>query len=319
MGKTKKLQKGANMLNVPDGARVVPPVAVGARPLSERAMLVRFSVGRWYGTGADNELLDEIKEQKGATGHIGTFTKRLMDKQHLAEINRVTNEARAFFKSKTLPYDDGNLRLLAVEHFFDVKKKMTMYDRNFSLAVEKFLSVYAAAVQQEKKRLGGLWRERDYPSMEALRERFRFELHFRPLEDADDLRVTLPKEELEEIRREITENVQRNISSAVTGMIENLRAALEDVSRRIGTPGERLPASMINALRTMVADLPGFNLMSDPAIKQATDALAAEFAKVGSGDEVVRDTAKRESTKVAVDKALGALKALIPPKKGESK
>jgi hypothetical protein len=315
MTKTKKLKQGADLLAVPDSAFARPQTAAGVRPLSERAMLVRFSIGRWYGTGADNALLEEIKRDKEATGEIGTFTKRLMDKRHLARINKVTNEARAFFKEKTLPYDDGNLRLLSVEHFFDVKKKMASYERSFNLAVEEFLEGYTAAVKHEQRRLGRLWRESDYPSIDTLRERFRFELHFRPLEDADDMRVALPKEELDEIKREITEHVQRQVQSALTGLVERLRAMLEDIQRRMKTPGERLPTSMIEELRLLCRDLPGFNVTNDPALREAATVLNAQFDAIGSSDEVAREPDKRKATEAAVGKALSALDVLT--KKGK--
>lgn len=315
MGKTKKLMQGASMLNLPDDA-IKPPSNAGARPLSERAMLVRFSIGRWYGTGADNELLEEVRQAKDAKGEIGTFTKRLLDKRHLAKINRVTNEARAYFKQKTLPYEDGNQRLLAVEHFFDVKKKMTAYERQFNIAVEEFLAIYTKACEGEKHRLGRLWKETDYPSIERLRERFRFELRFRPLEDADDLRVNLPKEELDAIRKEITEEVQKNIQQALHGLVDRFRAMLEDIKRRMSTPGERLPTSMIEELRALAKDLPGFNVTNDPALREAAAALNAQFDAIPSSEEIVKDSEKRKSTEQAVSKALSALDVL---KKGAKK
>lgn len=321
----KKLFKGASLTALPDERVPQVPQNIGARPLNERAMLVRFSVGRWYGTGADNEVVAELRASNNARGEIGTFTKRLMDKQHLSEINRVTNDARNFFKSKTLPYDDGNLRLLSVEHFFTVKQKMVSFERAFNLAVEKFLAGYASAVEKEQQRLGKLWRASDYPSESAMRERFRFEVHFRPLESADDLRVNLPKEELEAIRKEITEAVQANIGEAVKGLAEKLRGMLEEVGRRMGDPRERLPKSMVEDLRALCADLPAFNLTNDPALAKATETLSAQFAEMATDEEVVKDPAKRESTKKAVDKALGALSVLKskwtanPANQGETK
>lgn len=316
MGKTKKL-KGASLLTLPDTAVAAVDPKLGARPLSERAMLVRFSVGRWYGTGADNELLQEIRDQKGASGEIGSFTKRLMDKRHLAKINRVTNEARSYFKGKTLPYDDGNLRLLSVEHFFDVKKKMTSYERTFALAVEEFLTGYAQAVLDEKKRLAGLWKERDYPSIESLRERFRFELHFRPLEDADDLRVNLPKEELEAIRREITEGVQKNINQALGGLMDRLKSMLEEVQKRMSSSTERVTPGLLEDLRALCKDLPGFNVTNDPTLRDAAAALNAQFSAMGASEDIARDPVKRQSTKEAVGKALDAINILT--KKGAVK
>jgi hypothetical protein len=320
MTKTKKLLPRSEAYSTqPDAAfaNLQPQSNAGARPLSERVMLVRFSIGRWYGTGADNQTLEDLRQRNDAKGEIGTFTKRLMDKRHLSKINRVTNEARQFFKGKTLSYDDGNLRLLAVEHFFEVKKKMSSYERSFSIAVEEFLSTYKQAVDGEKHRLGRLWRESDYPSIDALRERFRFELHFRPMEDADDLRINLPKEELEAIRKEITEAVAKNVEEALGGLIDRLRGMLEDIARRMKTPGERLPTTMIEELRALCRDLPGFNVTNNPALRDAADTLNAQFATLGTNEEIVKDAGKREEAGKAVDKALKALDVLKKGAKNE--
>jgi predicted DNA-binding protein (UPF0278 family) len=275
-------------------------------------MLVRFSIGRWYGTGADNQTLADLRQRNEAKGEIGTFTKRLMDKRHLSKINKRDQRGALVLQGQDAPYDDGNLRLLAVEHFFDVKKKMTSYERSFSHRGRGVpLDCTSKRSMGEKHRLGQAVEESDYPSIDALRERFRFELHFRPLEDADDLRVNLPKEELEAIRKEITEGVQRNIQQALGGLVERLKSMLGEASRRMGSgSGERVSTAMIEDLRALCRDLPGFNVTNDPALRKAAEELNAQFSQVSTNEEIVKDESKRKSTKEAVDRALGALDLL---------
>src|SRR5688500_17489287 len=77
-----------------------PSATIGG--LQERALLARLSTSRWYGRMTDETITREAKEKHQASGDIGTFTKRLMKREYLADIDRVVNEARRYHKSMTL-------------------------------------------------------------------------------------------------------------------------------------------------------------------------------------------------------------------------
>lgn len=281
-----------------------------SRSLHERAMLVRSTISRWYGTGVDEEVVAELREAKGATGEIGSFTKRYMTRDRLRKVNQVTAEARKYHKQMTLPWGDSGMRLLNVTQFFDYKRKMSAYERDFYLAVEEFLREYPAAIEAQRERLGGMWRESDYPSVEAMRHRFRFSVLVEPLPTSDDFRVKLSGDEAAEIKREYENEIRVRMKGAVKDVFERVQEAVQEVQEKLRDPNAGLRDSSFDALRKLVASLPQLNaVVQDPHVaqlgKEIAQGLLSVDPAVAKKDVAVRNTARQKA-----DSILAALKPL---------
>lgn len=281
-----------------------------ARSLHERAMLVRSTISRWYGSGADEEVVAELRAAKGATGDVGTFTKKYMTRDRLLSINRVTADARRYHKSMTLPWGDSGSRLLDVRSFFEYKRKMSAFERDFYIAVEKFLVDYPKAIQEQRERLGDLWRESDYPSVEAMRHRFRFSVLVEPLATSDDFRVALSKDESEELRREYEQEVRVRMKQAVQDVFERVGEAVQELQEKLADSNASIRRTSFDALRRLVASLPQLNsIVQDPKIAEFGNQIAKELLSVDAGS-VKEDVAVRSETKRKADNILAALKPL---------
>lgn len=280
--------------------------------LRERALLVRFSIGRWYGSGADEEIVGEIRAAKGATGEIGSFTKRLMKRQHLLEINQVTAESRRYHKQITMPWGDSGARILNVEAFREYKERMTTFESQFFAAVERFMQKYDQLVIAEKQNLQGLWRASDYPSAEEMRANFRYGLSVDVLPDVHDLRLHLSKEQAEEIRADIEQRTQLMMSEALHDVYERLRGEIADAKEKLDDPDKRLQTKMFGALQGIVALLPKLNITADPKLT----ALGREIQKELSATNVESLRDDTTARKQASAKAANLLDKIAALKKG---
>lgn len=273
--------------------------ALDESSIRERALLVRFSIGRWYGSRADEDVVQEIRVAKGATGEIGTFTKRVMKKERLLAINRVTNMARKYHKIMTMPWGDSGSRLLPVELFIDYKSKMSDYEQQFRVEVEKFFKEYARYVEEEKKNLAGFWKASDYPAEATLRNNFRFGVQIDPLPDTNDLRIKLSKEQSAEIKREVEERLHESLSGTVADIYERIGEQIEKMKEKVDKT-DNLKATVFDPLREVLALLPRLNILRDPkitdlAMRVQKEILSNPVSSIKDSPKLRSDVSKKAS------------------------
>lgn len=274
--------------------------------LRERALLVRFSVGRWYGTGADEQVTAQVKEDAGATGDIGNFTKRFMSRDKLAQINAITGEARKFYKTITLPWSDGGSRLLSAEAFFTFKSEMLAFEGRFGTAVREFLERYPDFIDQERERLGKLFKQHDYPTVDQLRERFRFSLAIDALPNADDFRVALGAEEVQRIRQDIEQRVEHAVHEASQSIWERMQEIVTGIKERLQDNVVR--ETLLQPLKELVQLMPALNITNDPALTKLAEQAAQDLLAFDVDE--LRGKDAEPSRKLVANKADAILKQM---------
>lgn len=290
--------------------------ALGANEQSsivERALLVRFSIGRWYGSGADEQVVAELRDAKGATGEIGSFTKRLMKREHLADINRITADARKYHKSITLPWGEQNERLLLVDEYRAYKEEMTKFEQSFFTAVNQFMDKYLDLVKAEKKNLGDLWKASDYPSLEDMRANFRYGLAVDILHGGGDFRLKMSKEHAAEIKEELEKRLRESLHAAISDIYARLAKEVEEAKSKLDDPDARLQSKMFAHLQGVISLLPKLNIGNDPRITQLGRELQKELVELPVA-ELREEPVARKAASAKAAKLLGVIDAL---KKGK--
>lgn len=279
--------------------------------LQERAMLVRLSHGRWYGQAADEQVVSEVREKAKATGDVGTFTKRLMERQHLAAINAVVNDARKYHKAMTLPWAEP-FRILSADLFLDYRATMADYESKFEKAVREFLQRFDELKESEKKRLGKLYRESDYPSHERLKARFFVKVRFEAIPDADDFRVRLSGEDINTVREQIQAEVSANLREATIEIWKRLHELVKKLRDTLKDSDAGIRGSLFGNLKDIVAVMPKLNLTGDKKLealtKRVQEELLNEDVAAVKDDEALRKTVAKKA-----DDILDAMESFIGP------
>lgn len=299
MSKTKSSAKKLAMAHLRKSSkRAAGGTQVDGSTLQERAMLIRFHVGRWYGSGADLEATEGLKKAHKAQGDIGTFTKRYMQREALAGIARVTNEARKYHKLLTLPWLD-KLRILSAEMFFDYKETMSQFEVDFNQEVAKFLDSYDDQVKKERVRLGSLFKETDYPTKESLRERFRWEVRIEPIPSADDFRVNLGSEQMGEIRKQIEDELQSAMREAMTSLWQRMYELVKSLRDAMKDSEGGVRKALFENLKEAVSLMPRLNIAGDPKLAAITEKitkdLLAEDVSAVRGDALVKSNIAKKA------------------------
>lgn len=278
--------------------------------LRDRAMIVRVRMGAWRASGKEAAVTQEVAERYEAKGDIGYFMKKRMVSDQLRQIFQVFATARAYHRSKTLPWGDGGDRLLPSQTFFAYKKQMTIHEREFALALDAFMAVYEEETKAQKKRLGKMWNAADYPSPDYVRSLFRFQPMVEPIAAADDFRITLSTEEEAQIKRDYEAEVRARLKVAVKDVFANVQSTVAELQEKLADPDATIKGASFNALKKLVAALPELNsIVQDPNIAAMGKKIAADLLEVDV-DAVAHDTATRNKTKSKADAILAALKPL---------
>lgn len=279
--------------------------------LSTKTMLIDFTVSRWTARKKDQEISDEIAKQKNTTNKAGNYRKNLLPfaAPSYEAISTLVNQARKFHRENTLPWADGDLRILPLANFEPYMAKMRSFHAEFDAAVDIFVP---DAVEPEtglfaraETELNGMFKVEDYPSASKLRQRHSFSVKRFPMPDADDFRVALNDQDVELIREEITTSVTQAALVAVRDIWNQLHTAVNHFAEVM--EDGKITSALFDNLTELTELLPRLNLDDDPNFtrlaNEANQKLAALSPKYvrnnRGGRRKVAEDAKRIAQSIA--------------------
>lgn len=271
--------------------------------LSSRAMLCSLSISMWSARKHDPDASEEIAARHGAYADAGRYHKVLLPKDALAEIKKIVSEARQEHYFMTLPWDDNGYRVLPAAVYMDHVKKMSTLAKSFEAAVDILSGQFLTRIDQARLRLGGLFRQADYPDPGELRAKFSFETKVMPLPDAGDFRVTLGDEEKERIKRQITLSVEASLQVGSRELWFRLYEAVQHMADRLAAykvtgQGVEHPFrdTLVTNLVKLIEVLPKLNVTNDAQLarlaEQVRNSLLVDPTELRSSDIKRAETAK---------------------------
>ena len=278
-------------------------ISIPEHSLSSRAMLCSVSISMWSARKHDPDASEEIAMRHGAQADSGRYHKVLLPKQALAEIQKIVSEARQEHYFMTLPWDDNGYRVLPAAAYMDHVEKMRALSNRFTGAVDILARRFLTLIDQARTRLGGLFREADYPTPDELRAKFSFETKVMPLPDAGDFRVALGDEDKERIKRQITAAVEASLQVGSRELWFRLYEAVQHMADRLTAyrvtdQGVEHPFrdTVVTNLVKLVDVLPKLNVTSDPELdrlaEQVRTSLLVDPKELRKSDAVRAETAK---------------------------
>ena len=279
-------------------------IPIAEPSLSSRAMLISLSISMWSARKHDPEASEEIAMRHGAQTDVGRYNKVLLPKKALADIQKIVSEARDAHCFITLPWDDNGYRVLPGAVYMDHREKMRSLASRFYSAADSLYGQFEELVNQARQRLGGLFRQKDYPTLAELRSKYSFETKIMPLPDAGDFRVTLGDEEKARIKRQITLDVEASLRVGSRELWSRLYEAVEHMANRLSAykvtdDGVEHPFrdTVVTNLVKLVDVLPKLNVTHDPELDRLADQVRASLLidpkELRDSDSVRAETAKR--------------------------
>lgn len=263
--------------------------------LATKAMLITLSVSCWTGSRKDERVVEEVNARHGAKDS-GRFSKYLVAKEELQPLSSHASAIRAMHYRMTLPWLDNGSRLLPAKVFSDYSKELRQMKAEYEALVDTFVVRYDTFLRPDAAlRLGSLYDPDDYPTGNALREKFDVTTDIAPVPSGSDFRVDVGDSERERIRSEIDAQFSARLKSAVADAWKRVREVVGNIHVRLSADKPILRESLIDNAAELARVLPGLNVTDDPQL----EAVCRDITNNLLVDIVTLRTSKRERMRVA--------------------
>lgn len=237
-----------------------------APKLQRSALIAVLSIHQWQARRKDEEVGREVANHHNAATNAITTWKKVMDNHLITDLNRIRTEAGKYHHFVTTPWEKGK-GLLHIAKHQEYSTKMEFLRLEHKNLADQLISQYAMLVENEKQRLNGLWKARDYPSAACLGEMFGFEYRFEPIPDADDMRVNLSHQEVQHLRKQWEALEKERLANAEKEIYYRIQEKLKRVVDTLSDPTKQFQKTMMEDVKELIDVIPYLNFTGNPDIE----------------------------------------------------
>lgn len=281
---------------------------VNAPSIASSAMLVEFSVSTWTARKKDRKATQDVADRNNlASKELTNVTKKLIDCEELSAVVKFGANARNIHYSMTMPWSDMGQRIVTTQQYFKYHEVMTELQQEFDRLTQAFLEVYDYEVTEMQLKLGDMWNRDEYPTADAIRDRFRMRISYMPLPDAGDWRIDIQNEAQQQLTQQYAAYYTSQINNAMNDLWHKLHDNLNTLVRQLDYDADgkrnRVYDTVFDRAHELVEMLSTCNVTGDSqmeAMRQRLDtALYGLTADAVKRDDTLRDNA-REKVKDAI-------------------
>ena len=284
---------------------------MNAISLSSMAMLVELRISTWTARKRDNETTMDVNTEKNADQDAGSVYKYLMaGSDHLKKIEKYAAKARAWNSSQTLPWMKG-VSLLPMENFFKYREQLGTMESNFYALVDEFIIAYPKLKSDQAFKLGKYYKAEEFPDVETLPRRFKFEYNFLPVPEKGDFRINCEDRVRADLAQQYEKMYTDKLAEAMREPWNRLHEVLTHISMTMTDKqnGDRriFRDTLVDNATGLCDLLTRLNVTNDPELEQARRLL--EQAIVGVDPQDLRESSHaRLELKASVDDILNKFK-----------
>jgi len=135
---------------------------------------------------------------------------------------------------------------------------------DFEKVVNNLINEYLRLRVEAENRLGDLFNESDYPSVDKLENCFKFSVRFSPLPDARDFRVDISENELDEFKRDLMD-AEKNVKK---DLYNRLYSVVQKASNKLKQPDAQFHESLIENMIEICNVLPNLYIDDDANLEK---------------------------------------------------
>jgi hypothetical protein len=187
--------------------------------------------------------------------------------------------------------------------FFDYKQEFGGRQTYFEDKIARFVREYPVLQTQAQQALGAMFNPEDYPSVEAVRNKFGFNMVFSPVPESGDFRLDMPAQDLAAMRAHYDAAFDSRLADAMREPWDKLHKTISAMTDKLvkveaapdGTV-TRWHDTFIGNAAELCKMLTHLNLTKDPKLEQARRDLEKAIAGVDI-DDVKEDAGVRTDLK----------------------
>ena len=281
--------------------------------ISKTCMIVNITVGTWLAHKHDKQAsVDAVANANAGEADALSVSKHLIPKADLKTITTAQSQVRTHFYEQTLPWKDSGDRLLVRARFEKFIERHTELVQVVNDNADAFVKkTYPSIRSRAQFRMGKSFSKADYPPPDVVCSKFYVRLDIDSITDESDFRVSLSKEQLSRVKKEIAGNLEDRINRALGGVGAQLEKTLGHFTERMKSD-DKFKIATIDNLRELVDELPALNITNNPDLKKISDRIKASLFDF-EADEIrknpkVRKKIAKEAEDIMEDMA-GFMKA----------
>ena len=270
--------------------------------IASRALIVNMNVSQWSGRKLDKTVTKEVTDAHAASEDAGRFNKLLIDKEALAPVQKIAGAARLYLYAQTLPWGDNGDRVLMSSNYFAFSTRMREYEVAFKDAVDTLVEKYNEFVDRARFRLNSMFVESDYPDVSEIQDKFNMRYSIKPVPVANDFRVDMSDDVVEEIKAQIAADTGRVVQIAMDTVWAEIKDTMSHLHNKLSDPKAIFKAGTIESIQDLIERIPHLNLTDDPELKKFHAELKANLSgldpKELRKDELVRKYAAEDTKRI---------------------
>lgn len=253
--------------------------------LTSKAILVKLTIKAWTGLKTDLELSGEIAANHGSQADAYRVSKTLLDREHIKPITKHDGQTRAQMKAWTLPWSESGYDVLPSALITRSTNYLEQRKAERLELVQNFFGEYERLAAEGQRLLGSTYRPEDYPTLDQLDSKFRFDFDFQPIADGD-WRVNINDEERERIAAHHDARAKERFRDATKDAKQRIFDTLERFSERLDAYDPEKPkahplhATAVSTVADLIDLIPAFNLDDDTGITKVHEKIVTKLGPV---------------------------------------
>ena len=302
--------------------------------LSENATLVRLTAKHPSGLKVDRDLRSGLADYNDVVdARLLHVSKHIFGMDVNKYFRRILNQFRNnYYYPLTVAWSDNSTndeghtvsgwRLCPNSNLEQLQLEVDKAKLDYFKEVKSFVKNYPDMIEGAKRNLGDTFKESDYPSVEQIERKFKFDFELSMVPQfGDDIRLNVSEKLRERIEADAVNRANNNIKSIFVATVEALVEQVDHVSTKLKEydPNDkkksRFKKSSFDKLRQAVDMLPSINsdiLGNNSTIRNAHQELVKVFATINSIDSLRDDSdigeSKRKKVADDLSGAVGGLK-----------
>lgn len=280
--------------------------------LNDRALLVSLSISQWTARKLDKKATKEVADINRASTSAGRYNKSLLPlNDMLANVHQKTGVIREKFAKNTLPWGVDGTRILPSANYLQFMQDFRKEKTEWQYLVQTFLDNYEYLVAEAKRWLGDLYDEKDYPSKQAIENKFSMDMGIFPV-PSNDFRVELSSDELTRIQEDLEARMTTVQQEAMNDCWHRLYKHVEHIAEKLSDPKNIFRDSMVENARETCDLLTRLNVADDPNLEAMRREVEAKL--LGHHPDTLRnDPDVRQDTAEEARKIMDAMGAFFQP------
>lgn len=221
-----------------------------------------------FGTSVqDDAATDEVLAKNNAERGTASV-KKIRLKTAIDPIRKLQSAARREFNSHTLPGISEDLRIAPTTRLSFLQDRVKWYQDRLTALVDQLVANYTSYVEEDRRRLNGLFDPALYPSAEQMPTYFSINLTVCDMPRGDYDRIeSLSADTIQQMRDEHRAMLDRIGQDARNEVFRKMTQLIQHIADKMGNPeAKKFHESTFDNLKEYLALVPDLNVTGDAVL-----------------------------------------------------